>query len=231
MDDMDAMFVLARLAGPVVGFAVTLAMMILMAPALLYILARWRAHREPAADPQLGLKFALYYFGAVALHVALFGGTVLLFALFKSFPSEVASPIYRASFGALLPGALVLGAQFVLLARTNDAYVPGVRRLFTGYNLVVTGLVAFIALVGGFQVLLARGNSGGLGHFAGAALLVYGSAAGVLGFRFGRLVLGDGSGGAAVGGGPVAPMAPPPPAPPPAGLPPLGGGAYPPIAQ
>ena len=98
---------------------------------------------------------------------------------------------------------------------------------------MVTGLCAFIALVLGCQALFAKGSTGGLGHMAGAMVVVYGAAWALIGLKFGQLVLGHQA-------PPDAPGMQPPPPPgvsptPPAvqqtqtGLPPLGGGSFPPI--
>ena len=119
--------------------------------------------------------------------------------------------------------------------------------MFFGFNLVITGLVGFVALIIGFQALFAKGSTGGMGHLGGSGILIYGGAWGVLAWRFATMVFGD-------GGGPSMPMPEivPPPQPaiahpesryappaatPPAdkppsgggGLPPLGGGSFPPI--
>ena len=124
-----------------------------------------------------------------------------------------------------------------LLRRTNDAQATSVRRLFGGYNLVVIGLIGFIALVFAFEALFQKGNSGEAGRISGAMVLVYGTAWSVVGWRYGRLVLGTDASSAQ----PPAASASPPPAAtsstatPAAsasggsGLPSLGGGAFPPI--
>ncbi len=95
----------------------------------------------------------------------------------------------------LVPAGAIYGIHAMLLRRTNDLEQPGVRRLFLGYNLVVTGLVGFVALVMGFQLLFAKGSTGGAGHMAAAAILVYCSAWAAFGWRLSQLVLGDWTGG------------------------------------
>lgn len=232
--DLSSSMMLFRIlpaATAVVSILVTLT---LFGPMVLYVLARWRAHRAPAADPHLGLKFALHWFATSAFHLALVGAAILIFTIIGPGPSSAKGDMFRAAFAMLVPAGIVLGVHLMLLRRTNDDEVPGVRRLFLGYNMIITGLVGFIALVMGFQLLFAKGSTHGMGHMAGSALLVYVGAWAALGFRFGQLVLGD------VGGSGAYPEVVPPgrsPQPPPpasaagggAGLPPLGGGAYPPI--
>jgi hypothetical protein len=140
------------------------------------------------------------------------------------------------AFGFLVPSLIVLVSSLVLLMRTNDAQHTGVRKLFLGFNLLLTGMAGFGALVLGFQALFAKGSTGGMGHFGGAAILVYCSGWLVLGWRYYQLVVGSthvwGS------GDPpdiVAPPGPPqqggqvPPGGSATGLPALGGGAFPPL--
>ncbi|MGN6104273.1 MAG: hypothetical protein ACTHU0_04150 [Kofleriaceae bacterium] len=224
------LFLLRALAGPIAVFSSIVLALLLVAPGLLYVLARWRAHREPVPDPQLGLKFLLHFFSSFALQVALAGGALLLYTVMSPGPSDVKSPAYRMALGLLIPGVAIAWLPLSLLRRTNDLELPGVRRMFSGYNLLVIGLFAFLGLVLGFQALFARGSSDGLGHAGGSMILVYGGACAVIGSRFVRLVLGGG-GGSAIGGPPVyvAPPVAPVPPPPAAGLPRLGGGGYPPI--
>ncbi|HSK00842.1 MAG TPA: hypothetical protein VK932_06360 [Kofleriaceae bacterium] len=203
-------------------------------PMVLYVIARWRAHRSGIHDPQLGLKFAVHWFAATALHVALAAGAFLIFTLIGPGSSSSKGEMYRVAFALLVPAGLVFGVHLMLIKRTNDQELPGVRRLFLGYNMVVTGIVGFFALLLAFQMLFMKGSTHGVGHLAGALVLVYCSAWAGFGWRLGQEVLGDWGGGhglpesivppgssqqppssAAGGGG--------------AGLPPLGGGAYPPI--
>lgn len=197
----------------------------LLLPFVLYVVARWRAQREPVVDPQLGIKVALGYFMVTALQILLAGAAVVLYAIISS--EQDKGSIYRAGFGLLVPGALVYIAHVKLLEMTNQDAFPAVKRMLAGYNLLLTGLIGMSALVAAFQALFQKGSSHGFGRAAAAGVLVYGSAWVITGWRFARIVLGD-------RGGPPDSIVPPaqvPPAAPPAqpGLPPLGGGSFPPI--
>jgi hypothetical protein len=220
----------------------------LFAPLVLYPIAKWRANRDAASggaasggavsggdasggnsDPQLGFKLVLYYFGTIAFQLALLGGTVLVYTLIKPSGGEdldTKSGYYRMSLGLIVPAVLVLGGHVALILRTNDAQQPGVRKLFTALNLVFTGVVGFAALVLGFQALFAKGSTFGIGHLGGAAILVYGTAWGVLGWRYYQLVTGGSD-------DQTMPdvVLPPPPSQVASGggLPPLGGGSFPPL--
>jgi len=217
-------------ATAVLSIVVTLS---LFGPLVLYALARWRQNRSGTPDPQLGLKFALHWFATSAFHLALAGAAGLIFAVIS--PGSGKGELYRVVFALLVPAGIILGIHLMLLKRTNDDEMPGVRRLFLGYNLFVTGLIGFISLVMGFQILFAKGSAAPVSHMIASLVLVYCSAWGVLGHRFAQLVLGGPSSG--IGGMPEVVMPPGPPAVQPpaaaggAGLPALGGGSYPPIDQ
>jgi hypothetical protein len=237
MDDFDSGFFLVRaLAGPMMAIVTMLVTVTIFVPIVLYVIARWRANRDPEVDRHLGIKVALHYFAISAFQLGLAGLTLLVWGMISSAPSEAKSIVYRIAFGMIVPAALVQAAHLSLLRKTNDAHATGVRRLFGGYNLIVTGLLGFIALVMAFQALFAKGSSGEMGRIAGAMVLVYGTSWAVIGWRFGQAVLGGG-GGASAAPPEVKPAAAPPVAATPAattpssggGLPSLGGGAFPPI--
>lgn len=220
---MDSM-ILMSVFGQVVTYV---AIVGLLLPFVLYVVARWRAFKAPAADPQLGIKVALGYFMVTGLQVLLAGGAALLYAIISS--DEDKGTIYRAAFGLLVPGALVYFSHASLLRMTNQESFPSVRRMLAGYNLLLTGMIGMAALVAAFEALFQRGSSHGFGRAAAAGVLVYGSAWAISGWKFARMVLGDRTPPDS-----VAPPAPPqsPSSPPPQpGLPPLGGGAFPPIAR
>jgi hypothetical protein len=241
MDDFDSgLFVLSRLAGPMMAIITMLVSLTIFVPIVLYVIARWRAHRNPeVVDGHLGLKVALHYFAISAFQLGLAGLALLVWGMISSAPSEAKSIVYRIAFGMIVPAALVQAAHLSLLRRTNDAVAPGVRRLFGGYNLIVTGLFGFIALIMAFQALFAKGSSGEMGRIAGAMVVVYGTSWAVLGWRFGSAVLGGGGGGASAAPPAMATSVPAPSSPAATsaaaapssggGLPSLGGGAFPPI--
>jgi hypothetical protein len=243
MDDFDSSFFLLRaLAGPAMALVTMLVTLTIFAPIVMYVVARWRAAKDPDTDRHLGLKVALHYFAITAFQMGLAALTLLVWAMITTAPSEMKSVFYRVAFGMLMPAGLVFAAHLSLLKRTNDAERTSVRRLFGGYNLIVTGLIGFIALVIAFQALFAKGSSGEMGRAAGAMVLVYGTAWAIVGWRFGMQVLTGGPGstsasppqpGSSASPPPAAPASTPTPpasaAPTTGGLPSLGGGAFPPI--
>ena len=225
MDNLETSLVAAQLV-PYLLVAV------LAIPFVLYVIARWRAHRDQVVDPQLGIKVALSFFMVTAFQLVLAGVTLFCFALISSAPSEAKGTLYRAAFGLIVPAGLVLGAHLALLARTNQQQFPSVRRLFAGYNLLITGAIGFAALVLAFEELFKRGSSHDLGQFAGAAVVVYGVAWVGVGLHLANTVLGPPGEVPAASTGSAPPPPPPPAEPAPkggAGLPALGQGAFPPV--
>jgi hypothetical protein len=217
------------LLGPLFVIGPLLIWLVVIGPLLIYPLARWKAHREGALDPQLGLKVALNYFGLIAFQLALFALAMLVYTLFSK--SSHKGDLYRMGFGFLIPAGGVLAAHLAMLGRTNQELFPSVRRLYLGYNLLITGLLGFAALLFAFQVFFKKGSAGDEGRFAVAAVLVYVGAWVACGVQFGRLVLGDPGASA----GPSSHVPPPavpmqtPPAPSGPTLPSLSSGTYPPI--
>ena len=215
------------MVGPMFVVIPMLLWLLVIGPLILYPVARWRANRDAYMDPQLGMKVALHYFKLLAFQTLLLGGTLLIWTVISKNNGDKGS-FYRAAFGFLVPGGIVFGAHVALLKKTNDEVFAGVRRLFLGYNLLVTGLLGFTALVFGFQALFAKGSSGDAGRVFVAAILVYCGAWAGIGALFVKEVLGPGSSAP-----PQSAMPPSPPAHGPAatpGLPPLStGGSFPPI--
>ncbi|HET9993524.1 MAG TPA: hypothetical protein VFQ65_33535 [Kofleriaceae bacterium] len=230
MDDYGASpFQIMRLLGPMMVVGPLLLWMLISGPFVLYPIARWRAHREAVVDPQLGLKTALEYFRMLAFQLGLLGCAIVVFAMFSKMPGDDKGDAYRVGFGLFVPAAILFAAHVAMLTKTNEAQYAGPRRLFGGYNLVITGLLGMTAFMLVFQAMFAKGSTGDFGRFAGASLVVYGGAWAACGIRFLRLVRDDVP-------PPQAPQrdAAPPPAvtpPPSTGLPSLGGGSYPPIER
>lgn len=140
-----------------------------------YLILRWRAYREQSpADPHLGLKAALYYFKTLAYHVMLVGTFLLIFGLINE---HVRGEMMRMGAGLLLGGAIVYGAHAVIIdKRTNTHQFPAVARIYNGFNLVMTGLVAMAAVVATLVLLFQEYTPAMVIRGALALLLVYGAA-------------------------------------------------------
>lgn len=232
-DFESSMMLLRFLPGATAAVAVILIPLVMFGPMVLYIIARWRAHRAGTVDPQLGIKFAMHLFATSALYVVLAGAAILVFTVIGPGPSSAKGEMYRVAFALMVPAGIVLGVHLMMIKRTNDQEMPSVRRLFLGYNLIVIGSMGFFSLLFAFQMLFAKGNTHGMGHLAGSLVVVYCTAWGVLGWKLSQLVFSDWGGSSGL---PEAVVPPQHQMPPPAAaagggtaLPPLGGGSYPPI--
>ncbi|MBZ0238788.1 MAG: hypothetical protein K8M05_41140 [Deltaproteobacteria bacterium] len=183
---MGPMYLLSMMTPVLVVMMITS----LLFPLLLYVIARWRDHRAPVADPQLGLKFALHFFRVQSYQLLLFGTAMLVYSMLsKEMRGEMREMIYRPAFGFLVPAGIVFGVATAMLGRTNNYTSPAVGRLFNGYNLMLSGFIGFAALIWGFQALFQKGSSGELGRLAWTGILVYTTAWVVQGAIFGRSVL------------------------------------------
>src|SRR5262245_12477694 len=184
--DFDTSMMLLRMMGPVM--AIYVVFVFLVVPLVLYLIARWRDGKSPAPDPQLGLKLALSFFAFIGFHAVLAGGTLLIYTIINSAGSNAKSDGYRFAFGLLLPGALVFAGHTFLLTKTNQVFYTGIRRLMLGFNLVFTGIIGFVALIGAFEALFARESTNGVGKMFGAMLVVYGGAWMGLGIMLARFI-------------------------------------------
>ncbi len=212
MDDDDSGsagigFFILRSGGPAIAFiAITL---LLVVPALLYVIGRWRSGKAGDQDQQFGFKFAVCVFGSAGFQMAATGVFAFLYTLISDIPSDFKGPIYRAAFGLLIPSLIIVAVHRMLFLKTNHREFPSVFRLFVGYNLIVFGTSGFVGFLLLFQALLMKGSSGEIGKIAGIMVLVYGGGwiflykvlGGLSGLRF-----TSGNGGTGTGGGyPVGP--------------------------
>lgn len=178
----------------------------LLVPSLLYLVARWRAHREPVPDPQLGIKVALSYFQVTSYQLMLAGAFFLLWSMLSKGPSEYKELMYRPAFGVVVPAGIIFGIHSWALTRTNHRDFPQVGRLFAGYSLMLTGLLGTAAMIAVFVVMFQKGESGEAGRFAWAMFLVYTTAWVIQAIAFVRRSIATTL--------PEAPLPPPPPPPP-----------------
>jgi hypothetical protein len=231
MDDYGVSpLMMLRLLSPLLVIGPIVLWFLIAGPFVLYLVARWRAHREPVVDPQLGLKTALNYFGMIGFQLALFGAMMIVWMIVTKEASGDRGAFLRVAFGFLIPALIVYGVHHMLLKRTNQREFMGVTRLFQGYNLLVTGLVGVTSFFLVFQALFSKGSSGEMGRISAAMLVVYGSAWAVCGLQFARTVLDTSYEPPRDTGTPPSVVAPQPPATGGHTLPSLGGGSFPPIA-
>jgi hypothetical protein len=154
-----------------------------------YLVARWRDHRSPSPDPQLGLKFSLHFFRLVSFQTLMLGTVLLMFSMLGKNLGEGREYIYRPAFGLLVPSGAVFGVVSVMLGKTNNESHPIVSRMFGGLNLLFTGTLGFTTLIFAFVVLFQKGEAGQSGRIAWSGLLVYTTAWAALAAMFSRQVL------------------------------------------
>jgi hypothetical protein len=183
---MGPMYLLSMMTPVLMIMAITS----LLFPLILYVVARWRDGKAPVADPQLGLKFALHFFRVQSYQILLMGAAMFLYALLsKELKGEARELVWRPAFGLMVPAGIVMGVSMAMLGKTNNYNFPIVGRIFSGYNLMISGFIGFTALIAGFQAMFAKGSSGEFGRIAWTGILVYTTAWVVQGAVFGRTVL------------------------------------------
>ena len=172
-------------------------------PLGLYVLARWQDSRASVADSQLGFKFALHLFRLSAYQLFLVGLFFLLVVVLERALAvyvqgsllEVAErtrSMLIQTVGVLIPAGLVFSVCAWVLTRTNQQSYPALGRLFSGYNLVITGIAGFVALIMLFQKvfwILFISKVGKVDTMPIAFSLVYTTAWIIHGFLFGRRIL------------------------------------------
>ena len=93
---------------------------------------------------------------------------------------HLSTPLTRRAFlkrMGLLGGGIVYGAHaFIIDKRTNTLQFPAVARIYNGFNLVMTGLVAMAAVVATLVMLFQKHTPTIAIRGALVLLLVYGAA-------------------------------------------------------
>jgi predicted metal-binding membrane protein len=87
----------------------------------------------------------------------------------------------------LLPSLIVYAIHFYAYNRTNHREMPTVDRLFGGVNLLMTGLVAFVALIVACQLLFQKKSDAETARLAWSVVITYSLAWIGQGLLFARL--------------------------------------------
>ena len=153
-------------------------------PVLVYLVARWRMHKEKALpDAQLGLKLALAHFAYMAYQVLLVGLCLFVYALLSDQSGSQRETILRTSTALVIPAGLLLSGALLVYHKTNHKDHPMVGRMYVGVNrLQVLGMFA-LALFVLFQVLLQKHTDSDFGSAAWSLMLVYLAAGAFEGLR------------------------------------------------
>jgi hypothetical protein len=121
---------------------------------VVYVLLKWRSYRdETPLDPKLGMKVVLYYFKTLAYHVFLASLAVLFYGLLSS-----ESDAIEAGLGLLLSSGILYLIHTVLIQRlSNTREFPLTARIYTGFNLIIVGLLGMISFVITVTLLFDKG--------------------------------------------------------------------------
>ncbi len=133
--------------------------------AIPYAILRLRENREDRADPQVGLKVALYYFFSVGIILFLLGMTVIVVdlmleedrqargAMARVVPAgQGLNQTQRIGLGLIVAGLVVALLHLALVkSMTNDRNSLTARRIFAGWRFAIHGIVIVVA----FTVLTA----------------------------------------------------------------------------
>lgn len=156
-------------------------------PAMIYVVARWRTYREGTGDAQLGLKVVMSLFKIVSYQMALAGLCLLVYALMSDAPDDTQETVLRTAGGLLVPSLLVYMIHFYAYNRTNHREIPTVDRLFGGVNLLVTGLIGFVALIVACQLAFHEKTDAEQARLAWSIVITYSLAWLGQGLLFARL--------------------------------------------
>lgn len=121
---------------------------------IVYIFIKWRSYRDNSPpDPQLGMKAVLYYFKTLAYQ----GLLVSLAALFYGV-LENESNLINVGLGIFISCGLIYIVHYIIIPKlTNTHEFPLMARIYTGFNLIIVGLVGMISFVITVTMLIDKG--------------------------------------------------------------------------
>lgn len=121
---------------------------------VVYIFIKWRYYRDNSPpDPQLGMKAVLYYFKTLAYQ----GLLVSLAALFYGV-LENENNLINVGSGIFISCGLIYIIHYIIIPKlTNTHEFPLTARIYTGFNLIIVGLVGMISFVVTATILIDKG--------------------------------------------------------------------------
>jgi len=139
---------------------------------LAYIFIKWRANKDGSPpDPQLGVKVVLYYFKTLSYHVLLIAMTLIIFGFLKGgYSDEI-----KVGLGLLVGGGFLYLLHWLLIKKIlgkTSGYL--VSRFFTGFNLIVVGLICMIAIIA-TCIIIFKGKMPDI-KLPSSAVVIYGIA-------------------------------------------------------
>jgi uncharacterized membrane protein YuzA (DUF378 family) len=121
---------------------------------IIYIFIKWRYYRDEAApDPQLGMKVVLYYFKTLAYQGLLVSLAVLFYSVLDN-----ESNIIKVGLGIFISCGLLYIVHYIIIPKlTNTLEFPLTARVYTGFNLIIVGLIGMISFVITVTILIDKG--------------------------------------------------------------------------
>jgi hypothetical protein len=116
-----------------------------------YVFIKWRAARnnEPH-DRDLGIKVVFYYFQTLGYHLILIGLVLLSVGLLKGRLNDEA----KTGVALILSGAIVYAVHALAIqTRFKGDPVRIVPRFYSGFNVLVAGLIAMVCLTACILIL------------------------------------------------------------------------------
>ena len=121
---------------------------------IVYIFIKWRYYRDGAApDPQLGMKVVLYYFKTLAYHAVIASLAILFYGVLGDENDAI-----NVGLGMFISCGIIYIVHYIIIPKlTNTHEFPLTARIYTGFNLIIVGLVGMISFVITVTMLIDKG--------------------------------------------------------------------------
>ena len=121
---------------------------------IVYIFIKWRAYRDNSLpDPQLGMKTVLYYFKTLAYQAVLASLAILFYGVLGNESGAI-----KVGLGIFISCGLIYIIHHIIIPKlTNTREFPLTARIYTGFNLIIVGLVGMISFVITVTMLIDKG--------------------------------------------------------------------------
>jgi len=121
---------------------------------IVYIFIKWRFYRDNSSpDPQLGMKTVLYYFKTLAYQAVIASLAVLFYGLLGNEKDAI-----EVGLGIFISCGLLYVVHYIIIPKlTNTREFPLTARIYTGFNLIIVGLVGMISFVITVVLLIEQG--------------------------------------------------------------------------
>jgi hypothetical protein len=121
---------------------------------IVYIFIKWRSYRDNSPpDPQLGMKTVLYYFKTLVFQGLLVSLAALFYGVLKN-----ESNLINVGLGMFISCGIIYIVHYIIIPKlTNTHEFPLTARIYTGFNLIIVGLVGMISFVVTVTMLINKG--------------------------------------------------------------------------